>query len=449
LRPGRFALRPLLESSLEVFRAQAAERGISFRLVMGEGIPPEMQTDPGRLRQVLLNLLSNAVKFSAPGVVQLTASATAAGLRLSVRDGGPVIGPADRARLFRPFTRLERPEGAESLGTGLGLAICRNLVSLMGGRIGCDTCEGGDGRSGNEFWLVLPVPDLQGVAPVSHELAVGEAAGAPAEAMTMLRPTRRLPRTRILLVEDVPANQMVTATLLRREGHMVDIAASGSAAIRAASHIPYDVVLMDIFMPGMSGQEATQHIRALPGPAQNLPIIALTANVQPDVEATFRAAGMDGILGKPVSLPDILAALDRTVWHLAPEPAAQRPTREPRSASGDTMLLSDDRVSELRANLSPDTLNSLVDECLIDLNHRLPALRRAVATGARAAIAAQAHAMVGTAAGYGMAALEARLRALMAAARDGHIDPESASAVEVELARSAAALREAMQHEMA
>jgi signal transduction histidine kinase/ActR/RegA family two-component response regulator len=442
LRPSRFALRPLLESCVEMFRAQAAERGIAFDLQFAPRTPTELLTDPGRLRQVLLNLLSNAVKFAAPGPVVLAAVPIGTtGVRLTVRDSGPVIPEADRQRLFRPFSRLERPEGDDPIGTGLGLAICRHLVSLMGGEIGCEPQTSADGRTGNGFWVDLPqvgLPEPLTSGEPDADLPAGE-----------LRLGRRLPRTRILLVDDVVANQVVTATLLRREGHHVDVASSGAAAIAIVGSKPYDLVFMDSFMPGMSGQEATQHIRSLTGPASRVPIIALTANVSSGDESAFRAAGMDGLLGKPVSLPELLDTIGRHVWHTEPDALPEPPVAVTGAHGEATPLLATDRVTELRDNLPAEMLNTLIDECLTDLENRLPALRRALNTGALAAISAQAHAMVGMAAGYGMAALESTLRSIMDAAREGQVQSDLAAVVEDELNRSAAALRKALQKELA
>src|SRR5208337_991243 len=115
------------------------------------------------------------------------------------------------ARLFQPFSRLDQSGSEQPLGTGLGLAICHHLTALMGGEIGCDVWTVGEGEAGNEFWITLPVTtavDHPSVTPARRDAAQ----------------RRFLPRTRILLVEDIPANQLVTATLLRREGHLVDIA---------------------------------------------------------------------------------------------------------------------------------------------------------------------------------------------------------------------------------
>ncbi len=452
LRPSVFALRAVLEASLEVFQAQASARGISFQLEIADDIPAELRTDPGRMRQILLNLLSNAVKFANPGEVHLLAwmEPRAVGNRrllgLAVRDHGPVIPEADRQKLFRPFARLERPEGAEVAGTGLGLSICQSLTDALGGAIGCETWTAPDGTEGNSFWLVLPV---EAMAPAVAPLPPADPGYVPPEPLTEADLVRPLPRTRILLVEDVRANQIITATLLRRRGHLVDFASSGQEAIEAASRTPYDIIFMDIFMPGMSGQEATRQIRALGGPLASVPIVALTANVAAHDEEMFRAAGMSGVVGKPVTLEELTEALRAYVW--APKLPAVVVEADPAEAapfSDDRPVLAEERIQELLANLPRATLVPLIDECLTDLDLRLPALRRALAAGVPGSIVAHAHAMVGMASSYGMAALERSLRAILNAARDGEqaeLGPDAIRLVEADLARAAVALRAAVE----
>ena len=438
LRPSSFRLRTLIESAIDMFRAPAAERGIALRLSIGPGVPDEIHTDPGRLRQVLLNLLSNAVKFAAFGEVRFTAEAQfAAGeprLRLAVRDRGPVIAEADRGRLFKPFSRIEQPGAEGPLGTGLGLAICHHLVALMGGEIGCNVWTMGGREAGNEFWVVLPV-----TAPPLH--ADDAAAG------TAVHRWRSLPRTRILLVEDIVANQLVTATLLRREGHLVDIAGNGLDAFGAVASRPYDLVFMDIFMPGMSGLNAAKLIRGMAGPPAAVPIVALTANVCPEDKVLCAAAGMNGMLGKPVALADLLDAVAQHVWPHRPD-GITLDAAAPAPSGARSLILSSVRLDELRGALSADTLGGLIEDCLVDLAERLKSLQQALKSGATEQATADAHAMAGMAAEYGMAALESRVRTLMQLVRD---EPATASAIAEELksdiVRTATAMRNALQGE--
>ncbi len=448
LRTSQLELRTMLEGAVEIFRAQAESRGMVLRLSIADDVPALVSLDGGRLRQVLLNLLSNAVKFARAGDVVLsverdyTTRPTAGGLRIVVRDQGPVIAAADRKLLFQPFSQLDRPEGDQPLGTGLGLSICHHLITLMGGEIGCEPWSEA-GAEGNAFWLTLP--DKVIVAPLP--------AAAPSQAPevpTADLPRRMPPRTRILVVDDVRANQVIAATLLRRVGHSVDIAASGAEAIKAVQRKPYDIVFMDIFMPGMSGQEATRHIRELLGVAGKVPILALTANTAPEDEVLFLSAGMNGVLGKPVSLPELQAALVRHAWR--GHPAGGITTSKPARSEDDIgSILALERVNELRTNLPADVLNTLVTACLNDLEERMPPFRRALASGVAFEIESQAHAIAGVAASYGLAALEAKSRAIMAAAKAGDTAAFGTVFAEIEaaLARGSTALREISQKEVA
>lgn len=452
VRPSLFDLRLLLEGCIDMFAAPAAEKGIRFYVDIPDGMPRILLTDPARLRQILLNLISNAVKYARPGEIRLIADFVSQNdaIRLMVKDSGPAIGGEARGRLFRPFSRLDRPDGDDMIGTGLGLSICSQLMILLGGSIGCDPWTGDNEQTGNVFWITLPSSALP-PDPAGPDLQTAQCPVAlPPGKLSDVVPQRPLPRTRILLAEDVLANQVITATLLRRQGHLVDIACNGKAAIEAARRTPYDLIFMDIFMPGIGGQEATQAIRALPEPAGSTPIIALTASTSGQDEVVFKASGMNGLLGKPVSLAGLLNVLRKHVWSgYSVGTALSQRTPMPSGMERDVFLLSPSRIKELQTNLSPETFAELVEECLLDLDQRLPALHQAVAEGVEGAIIAHAHTMMGVAAGYGMTGLEVRLRAILAAARDGKllsIERSATAEVERVLAASARSLRDVIHH---
>jgi signal transduction histidine kinase len=446
LRRSVFALRPLLTGALEMMRLLAARRGITLRLALGDDIPHLQFNDPVRLRQVLLNLLSNAAKYAAPGEVVLSAETceqdSGPMLRLAVRDQGPTIPEAERVRLFQPFSQLDQPGAEVQPGSGLGLAICRLLATLMGGTVGCEMVElspmGQPQRTGNEFWMLLPITALPPDAVMIAD-----------RPMAVL-PT--LPHSRILLVEDVIASRLVVARLLRRAGHMVDTAASGEEAIAAVSRRPYDAVLMDVHMPGMSGIDAARQIRILPGAVGAVPIIALTATISSEDTIQCRAAGMNGLVTKPATLAELLDAIGRHAWlggaTFAAEPAAQ-PAEQPANAL-EVPVLATARLDELRQHLAPTILGKLVEDSLLDLRQRLPALRDALGGRNTEAIVSVTHTMAGVAGSYGMAALEARLRAVMAAARahDQEAAVSLAESLESDLAQAARELRTSLRIEM-
>lgn len=235
-------------------------------------------------------------------------------------------------------------------------------------------------------------------------------------------------RCLVLLVEDLPVNQIVTATQLRREGHRVDVAASGAEAVRRVATSPYDLVLMDLMMPGMSGFEAARRIRRLPGTAGRVPIHALTATTAEDDRAKCLAAGMQGMVSKPVPA-GVLARL------MQPDPAPP-----PRPEEG--ALLDRLRLAELRRDLPAATLATLCGQCADDMRARLGTLSGAATRGDAAALEAEAHAIAGMAASYGMSEVERQMRALMTLSRQGDMHslratvPQAAETVE----RGAAAL---------
>jgi signal transduction histidine kinase/HPt (histidine-containing phosphotransfer) domain-containing protein len=431
LRPTDFALRPLLQSVLDMFATQAAARGIELALTIADNAPERLHADPVRIRQIVINLVSNAVKFAMPGRVLLLAETDAFGpgsigmLHLTVEDPGPTIDPVGRDRLFQPFVQLaDGNQDAEPSGTGLGLTICRMLAGLLGGEIGYEPTA-----TGNAFWVRLAFRVLDQDAP-------------------SIPPRRIFPRARLLLVEDMRANQLIVATMLRREGHMVDVATSGSAAIRAVERVPYDMVLMDIQMPGMTGIQAARCIRALPPPAGVVPICALTGDVSAEDRALCTDAGMDAVLGKPVELATLTGMLESLVWpfrpwrmpHGLPEPplpAAPLPSLMPA------------RLAELRANLEPAVLSELADQAIDEMSIRLPMLREAIAAGDADRIKAEAHALIGVAGSYAMVSLEFRLNAILEAVRSDSTERAAMMAgdVEAEFAQAAAALRQATARE--
>jgi CheY-like chemotaxis protein len=297
-----FSLHALLESLRRVYGTLADARGLAFTLEIGAGVPDWVWGDPVRVRQVLGNYLNNALKFTAEGALALRARPAGGDLlRFEVQDTGPGIDPAVRAQLFKPFTQADQSTTRRFGGSGLGLSICLELATLMRGRVGVDSEPG----RGSCFWAELPLPPSDERAPESGFGALD----AP-----------DLCGTRVLMVEDNAVNMTIAVAMLEQWGVAVEQASDGELAIAAVEQAardgrPFDLVLMDVQMPVMSGYEATRRLRALPA-GRGLPIIALTAAALTSEREQALASGMDGFLTKPIDaqrLHDTIAeALGKT-----------------------------------------------------------------------------------------------------------------------------------------
>jgi CheY-like chemotaxis protein len=280
---------------------RAQEKHTDLQVHVETDLPVWWQGDELRIRQILLNLGGNAVKFTERGRVTLQVAAHDQGVRVAVRDTGMGMSADTLAKLFTKFTQADASIARQHGGTGLGLAISQSLAQAMGGRITVTSALG----EGSCFELWLPLQALQREAGPETDTATATAPSAEAP------PAAPKPRAgRVLVAEDHAINQKVIQTMLDRLGWDVTLAANGFEAVQAASEQPFDLVLMDMQMPEMDGLEATRRIRQLPGPAAQLPIVALTANaMQSDREACL-AAGMNDFLPKPLNgqqLKDCLA----------------------------------------------------------------------------------------------------------------------------------------------
>ena len=431
IRPCPFELRPLLEGCIREFGANGTIRpGLS----VASNTPALVLTDPARLSQLLLAMLASAVRPGQAVAVWITAEPglnSNEGIRLSVRDDGPETDPVARAAAFLPHGHPGRSDDAYP--ATMEPSICHGLITLMGGAIGCDTVGYRDGHGENILWVSLPPTAIavrmdarQGSDTRDPGFGSGDFPAGGMDAIGEL-PRRKPPRTRILLMEPGAGDPPASTALLRRQGHHVDTASTAAAAIQAMKTAPYDLVLMTA-ATGKGDLETAETIRQLSEPACSTPLIALTPWSSIDDEANAVAAGgMDGVLGQPFSNDELADVLQRFVWAVPPEFHPGAVVTVPEQAF--PAALSAERIGELRSNLPDAIFYNLITECLVDMDHRLPALRRALVARAPGAVAAHAHAMLGMAAGYGMVGLESRLRLVMNACRDGDISTLDATIV--------------------
>lgn len=295
------APRAIAQDALAIVAEAARRKNLDLQLGFIGPVERPVLIDDLRVRQILLNLLSNAIKFTEAGRVRLDVQVlerpTEPLLRFKVTDSGIGVAPEQIERLFKRFSQGDSSVSRTHGGTGLGLAICKGLTELMGGRISVESKPG----AGAAFWFELPV-----------ELAASEASHVNAAADAPLA-------ARILLVDDHPMNRELGATVLGLLGCEVALAENGVEGVAAAGSGDFDLILMDVHMPQMDGLEATRAIRALGGACADIPIIAMSADVMPEMEAACLKAGMNAAVGKPIQIQALHDVLSR--W-LSPDRGA-------------------------------------------------------------------------------------------------------------------------------
>lgn len=289
-------LERLVEDVRAMMQPAAAAKGLALR-VDAAPVPGAFIADELRLRQSLLNLVANAIKFTERGEVVIglrlrSAEATRCEVELQVSDTGIGIAPDKLQLIFQPFSQADGSTTRLYGGTGLGLTISRQLVELMGGRIEVDSEAG----RGSRFRLVVPLSLASASAVQTQDaLASGE-------------------RVRVLLVEDHAGSQRLLAMQLQRLGHEVLSADDGESALRRWQEQRPDLVLLDVRLPGISGLEVAQRIRALEdGTGRHVPIIAVSTGASEHEQAESLAAGMDGHLSKPVELQALQREIARVL----------------------------------------------------------------------------------------------------------------------------------------
>jgi signal transduction histidine kinase/HPt (histidine-containing phosphotransfer) domain-containing protein/BarA-like signal transduction histidine kinase len=406
-----FEPRRLVDGIVSTLAPLADVRGLRFDVDIAAEVPARLLGDGVRITQVLVNLLGNAVKFTERGSVRMGVSASpcedgGAWLRFVVADTGIGMTPEQQRRVFSAYAQADASVVRRYGGTGLGLSISRRLVELMGGRIAVESEAG----RGSVLTVELPLAP----APALPEVAPGTLA------------TRRFDGRRVLVVEDNAVNQLITREMLERRGATVEVAEDGGIALERIAGDHYDLVLMDVMMPGMDGLEATRRLRAM---GHTLPVVGLTAAVdRSDFDACL-AAGMDAHVGKPIVPDELFAVLAR--W-LEPEQTAAEPFdfAPARSRYGD----------------EPGLLAAVLRVLVATEADTIERLRAALDGGDRDEAVRICHTLKGTAASFEAA----QLAALAAAAEsalfaDGGLEPEALDALDA----AHAALLDAARAELA
>jgi len=289
IRSDEIEIRRLLDHVVDMFRMQAASKGLSLQLTIADSLPDYVKSDEKKLRQILINLVSNAVKYTQRGGVSILVRYRSQVADIEVSDTGIGIAPDDLDRVFEPFERASSPEAQRQPGIGLGLAITRVLAGVLGGDLAATSTLG----EGSRFRLRVMLP--------ARAMLVGDV--IPADHIKGYHGPRRT----VLVVDDDPAQSGILQSLLRPAGFVVHVAANGTEAIDLAARYRPDIVLLDIQMPGTSGWEVAARLRAVHGRA--LRIVMASANVH-----EFRAGGdgdsdHDAFVTKPIDLNALLALI--------------------------------------------------------------------------------------------------------------------------------------------
>ncbi len=291
LEEVEFSVRDTLQGVVNEFGAKAQAKGLRLAGVLGASLPEVAVGDPLRLRQILWHLVGNAVKFTREGQVEVRASASAFDVRqmmltVEVRDTGIGIMPEQLNRIFESFRQIETGLSRSHGGLGLGLAVTQKLVGLLDGTILVASELG----RGSVFTVHVPFR-----IPASAE-------GRPIE-------TRKC-RGRVLVIDDNSVAQTIASHALRRQSYEVECAGDGLEALDAASKSRFDVILMDLQMPGWDGFETAARIRELVD-YRETPIIAVTANCSDENRARCASCGMQDFLAKPVRTRDLVQTVEK------------------------------------------------------------------------------------------------------------------------------------------
>jgi signal transduction histidine kinase/ActR/RegA family two-component response regulator len=299
LVPAPTPLRALMDEVQATWAPRAAQDNVTLMVSYEGDTELSALIDARRLTQVFDNLVGNALKFARNGVVEAGLKATAAGeavrLEARVRDDGPGIDPTRVDMIFEPFVHGSGPDGA-----GLGLSICRQIIDRMGGRI---RAENNHGR-GATFSFALDAPRA-------------ETAGTQASNVEELPDLDLQDSPHVLIVDDNATNRVVAQALCEMFGCTSETAEDGVEAVECVKERRFDLVLMDIKMPRMDGVQATEAIRALPGPERTIPIVALTANADPEDAKRYLAIGMAAVVEKPIKPERLRMAMNAALEQAA------------------------------------------------------------------------------------------------------------------------------------
>ncbi|RKY25795.1 MAG: hypothetical protein DRP83_05685 [Planctomycetota bacterium] len=379
---------------VSLMRGKTAQRRVGLYVRYDGKIPQTIQTDPTRLRQILLNLVGNAVKFTDKGDIQIIVNFLPSwrngkpAIRIGVIDDGIGMSEKVLAKIFTPFKQGDSSTSRRYGGTGLGLAISHKFAELLGGELTASSISG----QGSEFTLTIPTGDIRGVPMLSDQAEALN--GKEHDVQQDPSDTAPLDGLRILLAEDGRDNQLLIGTILRQAGAEVEVVINGLQAVQRAGETEaekFDLILMDMQMPEMDGYEATQKLRT---EGLDTPIIALTANAMREDRQKCINAGCTDYCTKPIDRSHLIQTIARYVDRkpACPDNQASCPATQPKDSSQQV----------IRSQFESDPcLTTILAGFVTQLPQTIQEMHQASANGLFEQVGRSAHQLKGAGGGYG------------------------------------------------
>ncbi|MBF0235508.1 MAG: response regulator, partial [Desulfamplus sp.] len=439
-----FDLRQVLKDVMAFFEPKANEKGLHLSFVVGEEIPRALKGDPLRVKQVLLNLLGNALKFTESGSIDISVTMTEKpdpkgdliNLHFFVKDTGIGLNREQIGQIFEPFTQVDPSSTRKHEGSGLGLTISKQLVEILEGEMHVESQPG----EGSLFSFTAPFK--RGDANSASFSKTHQPVFSPTPARTDLY---RFPGARVLLVDDNEVNRMLAGELLVNVEISVDVAVNGMKAVEAVKYKNYDLLLMDIQMPGMDGYEATRKIRGL---GSVVPIVALTAKAMVAERKRCLEAGMNDFISKPFDPGELYRCIARWITPLEkgdasrPMPHQPMPATEVRPGTSGVKPSIDIILGLKRTNGNRTLYQRLLSAFVNSHSHSCSMIEEKLNEGNEAQVVELVHALKGAAAGIGATPLFQAAKAFESALN--HRDLERARGLSAEIQQEHSRLLDAL-----
>jgi PAS domain S-box-containing protein len=403
-----FSVRTLLREVLRPLALRASVSGLVFESGVDDSVPERLNGDPTRIGQVLRNLVGNAIKFTDDGKVAVRVRAESVQdsrvtLSFSITDTGIGIPREMHRIIFEPFTQADGSTTRKYGGTGLGLSICAGLVELMDGKIWVESEPG----KGSTFHFTITL-----------ELPAGQASLEPFRPADDHQPAPKR-NMRILVAEDNSVNQRLAARLLEREGHSVTIAGSGQEAVDLFEQRPFDLILMDVQMPGLDGLQATARIRQKErATGGHVPIAAMTAQAAESDRVRCLESGMDAYVTKPVHVPALLKMIESV--GAGENSMNTKLAQEGASVSAQLRQL-DESLALSRVGGDVELLKEVIELFLDDYPSTYEKIKNAVASSDASALEHHAHSLKGSVSTFGAGRAFEAAFALEKQGREGNL----------------------------